>query len=113
MKGYDDGQGYHGQIHGQTAILKTRRVPTPHIPLSSLFRRPSIRKQLFRRPRPGVECGVGHVGIMAMEHARLDFEGRHHVRDQATGQVTQNGVVRPPFNPLINPIHSKPVLVEE
>ncbi|KAJ5265385.1 hypothetical protein N7524_006403 [Penicillium chrysogenum] len=27
--------------------------------------------------------------------------------------VTQNGVVRPPFNPLINPIHSKPVLVEE
>jgi hypothetical protein len=34
----------------------------------------------------GVECGVGHVGIMAMEHARLDFEGRHHVRDQATGQ---------------------------
>ncbi|OQE76800.1 hypothetical protein PENNAL_c0064G01102 [Penicillium nalgiovense] len=27
--------------------------------------------------------------------------------------VTQIGGVRPPFNPLINPVHSKPVLVEE
>lgn len=34
----------------------------------------------------GAECGVGQMEIMSiMENARLEFEVRHNVRDQATG----------------------------
>lgn len=46
--------------------------------------------QNVNRAVTGAECGVGHVEIMEimaiMENARLGFEGRHNVRDQATGR---------------------------
>lgn len=46
-----------------------------------------VFKNVSRTVSVGAECGVGHAEIMAViEHARLEIEVRHHVRDQATGQ---------------------------